>query len=196
MKALHQRVNIVPILAKADTLTPPEVEHKKHKVREAGGGRGAGGLLENGVPRAVGPSCVSQIREEIEHFGIKVYQFPDCDSDEDEDFKLQDQVLKVGPPWGTPFPTCFEQKREAEFYVRVGYWGGKGPRFPRVKQRRRRYSRKEQVRMGLLTGTPTSFQESIPFAVIGSNTVVEARGRRVRGRLYPWGIVEGKAPSL
>lgn len=37
------------------------------------------------------------------------------------------------------------------------------------------------------------FQESIPFAVIGSNTVVEAKGRRVRGRLYPWGIVEGKA---
>ncbi|KAI2584237.1 septin 4, partial [Homo sapiens] len=27
MKALHQRVNIVPILAKADTLTPPEVDH-------------------------------------------------------------------------------------------------------------------------------------------------------------------------
>ncbi|KAM9208204.1 LOW QUALITY PROTEIN: septin-4-like [Dugong dugon] len=102
MKALHQRVNIVPILAKADTLTPPEVEHKKRKIRE-----------------------------EIEHFGIKIYQFPDCDSDEDEDFKLQDQALK----------------------------------------------------------------ESIPFAVIGSNTVVEARGRRVRGRLYPWGIVEVENPG-
>ncbi|KAK2489657.1 hypothetical protein MC885_005166 [Smutsia gigantea] len=102
MKALNQRVNIVPILAKADTLTPPEVEHKKCKIRE-----------------------------EIEHFGIKVYQFPDCDSDEDEDFKLQDQALK----------------------------------------------------------------ESIPFAVIGSNTVVEARGRRVRGRLYPWGIVEVENPG-
>lgn len=35
-------------------------------------------------------------------------------------------------------------------------------------------------------------QDSTPFAVIGSNTVVEARGQRVRGRLYPWGIVEGK----
>ncbi|XP_075417647.1 septin-4 isoform X5 [Tenrec ecaudatus] len=102
MRALHQRVNIVPILAKADTLTPPEVEHKKRKIRE-----------------------------EIEHFGIKIYQFPDCDSDEDEDFKLQDQALK----------------------------------------------------------------ESIPFAVIGSNTVVEARGRRVRGRLYPWGIVEVENPG-
>lgn len=35
-------------------------------------------------------------------------------------------------------------------------------------------------------------QDSAPFAVIGSNTVVEARGQRVRGRLYPWGIVEGE----
>ncbi|XP_028938155.1 septin-4 isoform X2 [Ornithorhynchus anatinus] len=102
LKALHQRVNIVPILAKADTLTPPEVEHKKRKIRE-----------------------------EIERFGIRIYQFPDCDSDEDEDFKLQDQALK----------------------------------------------------------------DSIPFAVIGSNTVVEARGRRVRGRLYPWGIVEVENPA-
>ena len=34
-------------------------------------------------------------------------------------------------------------------------------------------------------------QASIPFSVIGSNTIVEVNGRRVRGRLYPWGIVEG-----
>ncbi|XP_029817092.1 septin-4, partial [Manacus vitellinus] len=97
MRALHQRVNIVPVLAKADTLTPAEVERMKNKIRE-----------------------------EIDHYGIRIYQFPECDSDEDEEFKLQDQALK----------------------------------------------------------------ESIPFAVIGSNTVVEAKGRRVRGRLYPWGIVE------
>uniref|UniRef100_A0A672HVD0 Septin-type G domain-containing protein n=1 Tax=Salarias fasciatus TaxID=181472 RepID=A0A672HVD0_SALFA len=97
MKALHEKVNIVPILAKADTLTPMEVKKKKIKIRE-----------------------------EIEQYGIKIYQFPDCDSDEDEDFKQQDYELK----------------------------------------------------------------ESIPFAVIGSNTVVEAKGKRVRGRLYPWGIVE------
>ena len=32
----------------------------------------------------------------------------------------------------------------------------------------------------------------MPFAVVGSNTVVEVGGKKVRGRLYPWGIVEGK----
>ena len=31
----------------------------------------------------------------------------------------------------------------------------------------------------------------MPFAVVGSNTVVEAGGRKVRGRIYPWGVVEG-----
>lgn len=37
-----------------------------------------------------------QIREEIKQFGINIYQFPECDSDEDEDFKMQEQILKVG----------------------------------------------------------------------------------------------------
>lgn len=32
MKALHEKVNIVPVLAKADTLTPIEVKKKKIKV--------------------------------------------------------------------------------------------------------------------------------------------------------------------
>ena len=34
------------------------------------------------------------------------------------------------------------------------------------------------------------FKERVPFAVIGSNTVVESSGRKVRGRVYPWGVVE------
>ncbi|XP_062999783.1 septin-5 isoform X1 [Elgaria multicarinata webbii] len=97
MKALHEKVNIVPLIAKADCLIPAEIKKLKERIRE-----------------------------EIDKFGIKVYQFPECDSDEDEDFKQQDRELK----------------------------------------------------------------ESAPFAVIGSNTVVEAKGQRVRGRLYPWGIVE------
>lgn len=37
MKALHEKVNIVPILAKADTLTPAEVKKKKMKVEGVAG---------------------------------------------------------------------------------------------------------------------------------------------------------------
>ncbi|CAJ1063760.1 septin-5-like [Xyrichtys novacula] len=102
MKALHEKVNIIPILAKADSLTQEEVFKKK-----------------------------MQIREEIRQFGINIYQFPECDSDEDEDFKNQDQILK----------------------------------------------------------------DSIPFAVIGSNVQVESKGRKFRGRIYPWGVVEVEDPA-
>lgn len=97
LQALQDRVNIVPILGKADSLTPKELIQKKQRIRE-----------------------------ELDHYGIRIYQFPECDSDQDEDFKIQDMELK----------------------------------------------------------------KSIPFAVIGSNTIVEINGKRVRGRLYPWGVVE------
>lgn len=33
-------------------------------------------------------------------------------------------------------------------------------------------------------------QEAIPFAVVGSNTVTEVNQKKVRGRMYPWGVVE------
>ncbi len=59
---------------------------------------------------------------------MQIYQFPDCDSDEDEDFKKQDKELK----------------------------------------------------------------ECIPFAVIGSHNIIDVGGKKVRGRQYPWGIVDGK----
>uniref|UniRef100_A0A3B5LQV7 Septin 4a n=1 Tax=Xiphophorus couchianus TaxID=32473 RepID=A0A3B5LQV7_9TELE len=101
MKALHVKVNIIPLLAKADSLTQAEVHSKKLKMRD-----------------------------EIKQFGINIYQFPECDSDEDEDFQRQEQILK----------------------------------------------------------------DSIPFAVIGSNIQVDSKGRRFRGRSYPWGVVEEPGP--
>ncbi|XP_075542911.1 septin-2-like isoform X3 [Dermacentor variabilis] len=102
MKRLHQKVNIVPVIAKADTLTPVEVRQMKDRILR-----------------------------ELEEHQVTVYQLPECDSDEDDDIKLQDRELK----------------------------------------------------------------ESIPFAVISSTQVVDINGRRVRGRLYPWGIVEVENPK-
>ncbi|XP_055036947.2 septin 4a [Misgurnus anguillicaudatus] len=102
MKALHEKVNIVPVLAKADSLTAAEVIKMKMKIRE-----------------------------DIERFDINIYQFPECDSDEDEELKHQHQELK----------------------------------------------------------------DCIPFTVIGSNIQVESKGRRFRGRQYPWGVVEVENPS-
>lgn len=36
-----------------------------------------------------------QILDEISEHGIRIYQLPDADSDEDEEFKEQTRVLKV-----------------------------------------------------------------------------------------------------
>ncbi|XP_065201476.1 septin-2 isoform X2 [Planococcus citri] len=97
MKQIQHKVNIVPIIGKADTLTEPEMKRLKKRILN-----------------------------DIQENNIQIYQFPECDSDEDEDFKRQDKELK----------------------------------------------------------------ECIPFAVIGSHNIIEVGGKKVRGRQYPWGIVE------
>ena len=33
-------------------------------------------------------------------------------------------------------------------------------------------------------------QDAIPFAVVGSNTILEVNQKKVRGRMYPWGVAE------
>lgn len=49
------------------------------------------------------------------------------------------------------------------------------------------------------TGDPLTLiflsQASIPFAVIGSNQLIEVKGKKIRGRLYPWGVVEVENPE-
>ncbi|KAK2178679.1 hypothetical protein NP493_531g03029 [Ridgeia piscesae] len=102
MKAVHHKVNIVPVIAKADTLTKAECLRLKKRVLA-----------------------------EIEQHGIQMYTLPDCDEDEDDDYKEQCAQLKA----------------------------------------------------------------AVPFAVVGSTQVIEVRGRKVRGRMYPWGVVEVENPE-
>jgi septin 2 len=102
MKQLHNKVNIVPVIAQADVLTKKEMQRQKKTVRD-----------------------------EIQEHGIRIYSLPECDSDEDEEYKEQVRQLK----------------------------------------------------------------QAVPFAVCGANTLLEVRGRKVRGRLYPWGVVEVENPE-
>ncbi|CAO2583790.1 Septin2, partial [Lemmus lemmus] len=102
MKVIHSKMNIVPVIAKADTLTLKELEQLK-----------------------------KSILDEIEEHNIKIYHLPDAESDEDEDFKEQTRLLKA----------------------------------------------------------------SIPFSMVSSNQLIEAKGKKVRGHLYPWGVVEAENPE-
>jgi len=102
MKKLHKKVNLVPVIAKADSLTKTELNRIK-----------------------------SQILAELKQYEIQIYQFPDCDPDEDAEFQMQDRALKA----------------------------------------------------------------AVPFAVCGSCQILEVNGRRFRGRIYPWGVVEVESPQ-
>ncbi|XP_019849327.1 PREDICTED: septin-7-like isoform X2 [Amphimedon queenslandica] len=95
MKQLHNKTNIVPVIAKADTFTPEEVVRFKKVVLQ-----------------------------DIADNGIKIYQFPDAQLDEEDDAANQ------------------------------------------------------------------KLREAIPFAVVGSNTILEVNQKKVRGRQYPWGVAE------
>nr|XP_025709575.1 septin-1 [Callorhinus ursinus] len=70
LRAVHEKVNIIPVIGKADALMPKETQALKQRIRD-------------------------QLKEEE----INIYQFPDCDSDEDEDFKRQDAEMKESIPF-------------------------------------------------------------------------------------------------
>ena len=97
MKRLSPRCNVIPVIGKADSLTPAELAESKKLVME-----------------------------DIEHYRIPVYNFPYDIEEDDEDTVEENAELR-----------------------------------------------------GLM-----------PFAIVGSEDIVEINGRRVRARQYPWGIVE------
>ena len=101
MKRLSPRVNVIPVIGKADSLTPAELAESKKLVME-----------------------------DIEHYRIPVYNFPYDIEEDDEDTVEENAELR-----------------------------------------------------GLM-----------PFAIVGSEDVLEINGRRVRARQYPWGVVEVDNP--
>ncbi|CAF3998516.1 unnamed protein product [Rotaria sp. Silwood2] len=94
---LQHKVNIIPVIAKADTLLKSELTALK-----------------------------KQLLSDIDKYGVQLYDFPEGDPEQDEDSHTLDKVLR----------------------------------------------------------------ESIPFAIMGSNTTLESNGRKIRARTYPWGVVD------
>ena len=107
MKQLHEKVNVIPVIAKADTLTPEECARFKktvgltpypHPLRQPSYSLPISVSLSlspslppslpfpppPSLPPSLPPSPPSQIMNEIVENGIKIYQFPDSDGDEEE----------------------------------------------------------------------------------------------------------------
>lgn len=101
MARLSPRVNVIPVIGKADSLTPAELAESKKLVME-----------------------------DIEHYHIPVYDFP-YDVEEDDEDTIEEN---------------------------------------------------------------TELRRLLPFAIVGSEEVVEICGRKVRARQYPWGVVEVDNP--
>ena len=97
MKHLHDRVNIIPVIAKADTLTSEELRLFK-----------------------------KSIMQDIANEKMNLYEFPECDDDDDEN-----KLTKI-------------------------------------------------------------YKNKVPFAVVGSNFILDKGNRRTRARQYAWGIVDGR----
>lgn len=97
MKRLSPRVNVIPVIGKADSLTPTELADSK-----------------------------KLIMEDIEHYRIPVYNFPYDIEEDDEDTVEENAELR----------------------------------------------------------------SLMPFAIVGSEDIVQVNGRTVRARQYPWGMVE------
>jgi septin 7 len=96
MKRLHDRVNIIPVIAKADTLTSDELRLFK-----------------------------KTIMQDINNEKMKLYEFPECDDDD------ENKLTKI-------------------------------------------------------------YKDKVPFAVVGSNFILEKGSKRTRVRQYAWGTVDGK----
>ena len=101
MKKLHDRVNLIPVIAKADTMTAEELKQFKQTVLQV-----------------------------INDHKVQIYEFPDIDDDDAENNR-----------------------------------------------------------------TNIMLKSKLPFAIVGSNTVIEQDGKVFRGRQYPWGTVNGKSTS-
>lgn len=134
---------------------------------------------------------VSQVLDEIAEHGIKIYQLPDADSDEDEEFKEQTRVLKVRERDTSLTASC--HKHVLWFSDRFC----SVPVPPSCSLLYLPYLFPYPLWLCFSPGTLYSLpsQASIPFAVIGSNQLIEVKGKKIRGRLYPWGVVEVENPE-
>ena len=114
MTQLHTKVNLIPVIAKSDTLTDDEIANFKQRVRRASS------IHQKSYAKLV------QILNDIQFHRIQIFQSPRYELDDEETIAENQEIMS-----------------------------------------------------------------KVPFAVVGANyEVTNPEGRKVRGRRYPWGIIE------
>jgi septin 7 len=84
MRRLHTKVNLIPVIAKADTLTDDEVMSFKRRVNRHSIGH-------NRLFRLI--MCFEQILNDIEHHRIQIFQPPVYDNEDEETIAENDEIL-------------------------------------------------------------------------------------------------------
>lgn len=114
MRRLHTKVNLIPVIAKSDTLTDEEIMAFKARVSSGDS------VLVHSVLTDY------QILTDINHHDIQIFEGPRYELDDDETIAENQEIMS-----------------------------------------------------------------KVPFAVVGANSeVTSPEGRKVRGRKYPWGVIE------
>lgn len=94
LKQLHNKVNLIPIIGKADALTSSEVSELK-----------------------------KSILRDLEMNGINIYSVPDCDSDEDDDYKDQIRNIKEAIPFAISSSFLTHEIKDRKVQGRLYPWG-------------------------------------------------------------------------
>lgn len=81
MRRLSPRVNVIPVIGRADSLTPQELKDFKRRVS-----------FEHVLFYA---NSTIQIMEDIEHYNIPIYNFPYDIEEDDEDTIEENSELRV-----------------------------------------------------------------------------------------------------
>lgn len=98
---MHEKVNVIPLIAKADTLTPEECQRFKKQVGASGAGL-PGSAVARRTSCCVGHKNLKmldlsvQIMREIQEHKIKIYEFPET-GDEEEN-RLVRKIKVRSPP--------------------------------------------------------------------------------------------------
>ena len=80
MRRLHQKVNLIPIIAKADTLTDDEIASFKQRV------------CSPRFPTHLWTDIVLQVLSDIAHHNIQIFQAPSYENEDEETIAENEEI--------------------------------------------------------------------------------------------------------